>query len=354
MRRVLHVVPNGLGRGAQVFARALVDELGGPAEGHRLVTLFGDDDDIEVDGTLGLSGGTHGSSGLRVGALAELVRGLGRIDHDLAVAHGGDAFKYLALSSRRPIVYCVIGTWPSRVRRPGTKLAWTALVRRARTAVAVSDDVADDVADVLSLGRARITVIPNGRDDHRFVPVPRSADGPITLLFVGHLNDGKRPHLFVELVERLRAQGSPVTGRMVGDGPLRAELEPRAAAAGIEMIGWTSDVVTHMQRSDALVFPSAPDGEGMPGVLIEAGLCGLPVVATRVPGASTVIEDGRTGLLVGVDDLGALVGAVGRLVDDPPRRRAMGDAARVRCAQSFSLRTVAGRWDELLQSVPTR
>ena len=103
-----------------------------------------------------------------------------------------------------------------------------------------------------------------------------------------------------------------------------------------------------LQEADVLVFPSAPDGEGMPGVLIEAGLCGLPVVATRVAGASTVVDDGRTGLLVRVDDADALGRAVSGLVRDPALRHSMGQAAHDRCTAKFALPVVADRWDALL------
>lgn len=352
--RVLHVIPTALGRGAQVFARALVDELGGPQGGHRLVSLFDGPDEIAVDGTLGLAGGSRGGTGLHPAAVTSLVGRLRRFDHDVVVAHGGDAFKYLALADHGPIVYLVIGTWPTDGRRTAQRLAWTALARRAWIAAAVSDDVAADCRAVLSLRRDRVTVIPNGRDDRVFVPSVRTTERPLRLLFVGHLNEGKRPRLFLELVERLRNEGHAVTGRIVGDGPLRSELAPTAASAGVEIAGWCHDVVPHLQDADVLVFPSAPDGEGMPGVLIEAGLCGLPVVATRVAGASTVVEDGETGLLVGVDDLEAMVRAVAALIEDPSTRRAMGEAARLRCAERFALRVVAARWDEVLRAAATR
>ena len=134
---------------------------------------------------------------------------------------------------------------------------------------------------------------------------------------------------------------------MVGDGPLRRTLEPAASSAGIELVGFRDDIVPFLQTADVLVFPSAPDGEGMPGVLIEAGLCGLPVVATRVAGTSTVLEEGRTGMLVDVDDAAALAAAVTALVQDPLRRHAMGQAARDRCVTRFALPVVADRWDAL-------
>lgn len=348
--RVLHAIPTGLGRGAQVFARALVDQLGGRSGGHRLVSLFDGETGVAVDHTFALPGGPRAAMGLHPAAVTTLAARLGRIDHDVVVAHGGDAFKYLALSSRSPVVYCVIGTWPSDARHGVRRLAWAALARRASMAAAVSDDVASDCLRVLSLRQERIIVIPNGRDHTRFVPAVRVAGGPVRLLFVGRLTAGKRPHVFVRLIERLRAEGHQVSGRMVGAGSMDAELRPRAARAGIEMVGWSPDVVPYLQGADMLVFPSAPDGEGMPGVLIEAGLCGVPAVSTRVAGASTVIEDGLTGLLVDVDDLDGLARATAQLVEQPQRRHAMGVAARRHCEAHLSLEAVAARWDQLLRA----
>jgi glycosyltransferase involved in cell wall biosynthesis len=176
----------------------------------------------------------------------------------------------------------------------------------------------------------------------------------MALLFVGRLTAGKRPDRFVALVERLRAQGLAVSARMIGEGPMRPALEARSARAGIDMLGWYDDVVAPLQEADVLVFTSAPDGEGMPGVLIEAGLCGLPAVATRVAGASSVIEHGQTGLLVEVDDLDGLVRSTAELVQHPQRLAAMGAAARDRCQRRFSLHAVAQQWDDLLRRAPAR
>jgi len=351
--RVLHVVPTALGRGAQLFARALADELGGPPAGHSLVSLFDGPEAVAVEHRLEMPGGVAAARGLHpraVAALAGLVR---QEAPDVVVAHGGDAYKYAALASRRPVVYCAIGTWPATAGRLRRGL-WRALVRRARVTAAVSDDVAVDCRRVLGVADARLVVVPNGRDPVRFCPPtagrPGSGD-PVRLLFVGYLDAGKGPDRFIDLVSGLRRLGLPVTGRVVGDGPLRAALEGPAAAAGVELVGPSAHVVPHLQRSDVFVFPSTPDGEGMPGVLIEAGLCGLPAVATGVAGVSTVVEHGVTGLVVPVGDPEALAQAVGQLVTRPDRRRAMGQAARARCAGRFALAEVAARWDELVRRV---
>ena len=97
-----------------------------------------------------------------------------------------------------------------------------------------------------------------------------------------------------------------------------------------------------------MVFPSRPQGEGMPGVLIEGGLSGLPVVATDVPGVRSVIDDGVTGYVVGVDDLDAMVAHLARLVSDGGLRAAMGAAARARCIDHFSIGAVGALWLRVL------
>ena len=121
-----------------------------------------------------------------------------------------------------------------------------------------------------------------------------------------------------------------------------------AAACGVELLGSRSDVPELLRRSDVLVFTSRPTGEGMPGVLIEAGLSGLPAVSTPVPGADTVLADGYTGIIVD-DSVGTMVEAVEQLLDDPVRRAAMGAAARRRCESEFSLDLMAERWRAALQ-----
>jgi glycosyltransferase involved in cell wall biosynthesis len=160
----------------------------------------------------------------------------------------------------------------------------------------------------------------------------------------------KEPDRFVEVVDRLRIEGYPLRALLVGDGPLAERLAADAPDHGIDFLGSRSDVPELLRRSDVLLFTSRPAGEGMPGVLIEAGLSGLPAVSTPVPGAATVLVDGLTGLIA-ENSVAALAEAVGQLLDDPARREAMGSAARIRCESEFTLDNMAGRWSSVLQSL---
>jgi glycosyltransferase involved in cell wall biosynthesis len=105
---------------------------------------------------------------------------------------------------------------------------------------------------------------------------------------------------------------------VIGDGPLRGDLQRRAAAAGIpaRFEGWKSeaDVKKAMRQALLLAVPSRTaeggDSEGLPTVIMEAMTLGLPVVATRHAGIPEIVSDGVTGLLVPEADPSVLAQAI--------------------------------------------
>jgi glycosyltransferase involved in cell wall biosynthesis len=349
---VVHIVPSPRGRGAELAARMLVDQLDEPGVvRHRLLGLFAGPPEVALDVSLDHHGGNRPTEGFEPRLALRLRRVLTHLDPVAVVACGGDAMKYAVpavIGTARPLVYCVIGTYMG----PPTALrvsVWKHIMARADLVVPVGDEVLDESIERFAVSPDRAIVIPNGRDPSLYRP--RSDEAPSTnhprLIFVGALTAQKQPDRFIEVVARLRAQGRSITAQMVGDGPLADALAPSAAEQGIELLGSRADVPELLRNADVLVLTSRPP-EGMPGVLIEAGLSGLPAVSTPVPGAATVIDDGRTGLIV--DDSAATVAdAVGQLLDDPARRAAMGACARIRCESEFSLALMANRWHAVLQ-----
>lgn len=336
---VLHVVPSDVLRGAQVYARALRDALDDPAtSAHVVVSLFeGETAAPPSDITLGVPSGPLRRLGLDPRAALGLRREMRDLGVDVVVAHGGEPLRYVAAVAPRRcrIVYLRIGvhgTLPFGQR---------AALRRVQHALAVSSAAADDLR---ALTGRTVEVIPNGRDPRPFAqPATRGAEPP-QLLFVGHLDPDKQPLRFVELVAGLRARGIEVRAAIVGDGPLAGAV--RAAADGIEVLGHRTDVPALMLGADVLVMTSRPP-EGMPGVLIEAALAGLPIVTTDVPGGRDVVEDGVSGFVVPVDDADALRERVASLLTDRARREAMGAAARARAA-AFTLDATVDRWRSIL------
>jgi glycosyltransferase involved in cell wall biosynthesis len=330
----------------------MADRLDEPGtRAHRLLSLFDGPDGVAVDYALRHTG--RGAPG--VGFDPRLARRLrtiiGQIHPAVVVAHGGEPLKYLVpatVGRRTPLVYYAIGTVPEHVHRPVRRALWRVLVRRADVVACEGPEVLSECRALLRVPEARSVLAPNCRDPERFRPTdtgvrsPSPEAGPAPMVtFLGALTAGKRPRLFVDVVAAARAKG-------VEGGPELDGLAAPAAAAGVELVGWRRDVVGTLQATDLMLFPSLPHGEGMPGVLIEAGMCGVPVVATDAPGVRTIVVDGTTGVVVDVDDFEALVASTVALLEDHATRRSMGLAAHEYCVRSFSLDTVAHRWLEFL------
>ncbi len=355
---VLHVIPTSTARGAQREARALADHLDSPdIRLHRVLSLFGGTglsrrtEQVPVDASLGYGRSHAPAVGFDPRVVLRLRPALDRMDPEVVVAHGSEPLKYLvpALFGRhRPIVYYAIGTY-SGSDNPIQLRLWRYLMGRADVVAACGEEVLDECVDRMGVPTSRVTLAANGRDPELFHPRRGEPRRVPVVVFVGALTEGKCPHHFVDMVAELRAGGASLEARVIGDGPLRPALVGPAEKAGVALLGSRSDMADQMRNADILVFPSRPAGEGLPGVLIEAGLSGLPVVATAAPGVRSIVADGATGLVVPVDDLSAMVSATARLLDDPALRASMGHAARRHCEDSFSLAAVGPSWMAILQ-----
>ena len=350
---VLHVIPTPLARGAQREARALADELDAPGlRAHRVLCLFDGPYEVEPDLMLGIGDGATPGTGYNLRAVPALRSALARLDPVCVVAHGGEPLKYLVpamVGHRRPLAYYAIGTYGASPGRSAQVAIWRRMLARADVIAAEGDEVAEECIRLLGVPAAKVTMTPNGRDPSVFHPRAngRSSGQPV-VAFVGALTEGKRPDRYVEAVAVLRRRGLGFRAILIGDGALRSKIEGPAADAQVELLGSRSDVAELLGRADIMVFPSRAQGEGMPGVLIEGGLSALPIVATDVPGVRTVIDDGTTGYVVGVDDLDGMVAQLARLIESENLRRTMGEAARARCIEHFSIQAVGSLWLRML------
>jgi glycosyltransferase involved in cell wall biosynthesis len=317
-----------------------------------VLTLFTGSSDVPVDLSLDHSGGAAPGVGFDPRLALRLRSFLIDLEPAAVVAHGSEPLKYLVpamVGHHRPMAYYAIGTYSGSGRGAQERI-WRFLLGRPDLIIAEGEEVRAECMARFGVPGRKVVFVPNGRDPTTFRPRPVGPRGVAPrALFVGALTTGKRPERFIAAVQRLRARGTPFSAGMVGDGPLRPELVEPATAAEVELLGSRSDVADLLRQADVLVFPSLPTGEGMPGVLIEAGLSGLPSVATDVPGVRSIVDDGVTGFVVGPSDMDALVAALGTLLDDAELRASMGAAARQRCVSRFSIDSVTTQWSTALQ-----
>ncbi|MFQ6172037.1 glycosyltransferase [Oryzobacter sp. R7] len=140
---------------------------------------------------------------------------------------------------------------------------------------------------------------------------------------------------------------------LYGEGPLRGSLEALVGELGLEgsarLMGVTHDVPAVLRRSAVSVLSSRT--EGLPLVLAESLACGAPAISyDSAPGVREIVTDGVDGVVVRRGHVDELAGALAGLLDDEPRRRAMGEAGR-RSARRFARATVLDQWEDLLARV---
>jgi glycosyltransferase involved in cell wall biosynthesis len=180
--------------------------------------------------------------------------------------------------------------------------------------IAASQALADAAR---ALGAREVRIVPSG------VAIPASVglpEEPPHVLYVGRLSAEKG---VLELVEA--ANGLPL--RVVGDGPLRAQVPSAGFVASDELGSW-------YERAAVLAAPSRREGYGV--AVREAMAWGRPVVASAVGGLLDAVEDGVTGLLVAPGDVGGLRIALERLLVDAELRSRLGAAAREKAQREFS------------------
>ena len=226
-------------------------------------------------------------------------------------------------------------------------------------AALVLPDSLDLGRSIRGLGiRGRFAHIPNIVDTGAFRPrasTDRDRPGPVRMLNVASLDEKKGHRYLLEALAAARRERPDLTLDIVGDGPLRAELESQAAALGLSNavtfhgFRGKSDVAEAMTRADFFVLSSL--FENAPHVLIEAMASGLPCVATRVGGVDEMI-DARRGRLVAAADSGELAEAI---LDMSRRFRDFRpDELAAHAREVYGHEAVARRWTETYAEVAAR
>ncbi|MFI0999792.1 glycogen synthase [Streptomyces galbus] len=249
-------------------------------------------------------------------------------------------------------------------------------VESADAVVAVSGAMRTDILDCYpALDPARVHVVHNGidtalyRPDHGTDALARIGVDPDRpyVLFVGRITRQKGvPHLLRAVrhldpaTQVVLCAGAPDTPEI--DREFRELFEELSRAR--DGVHWIPrmlprpEVIQLLTHATVFVCPSVYEPLGI--VNLEAMACGTPVVASRVGGIPEVVEDGRTGLLVDLDDTGevfeaALARALDEVTGDPERARRMGEAGRERAVEEFGWDAVArrtvGLYEDVLKAV---
>jgi glycosyltransferase involved in cell wall biosynthesis len=227
--------------------------------------------------------------------------------------------------------------------------AWS--LRRATRVVTVSADLGRVVTGRFPFLRERLTVIRNGVPFPAVAAPPSAAGGPIRFVLVARLEPRKA-------VDRaLRAVAAVPGARLdlVGDGPLRADLERMAEqlALGdrVRFWGYRPDPETVVAQADAAICSSTV--EGLPLGLLEAMALGRPVVAVPVGGVPEIVADGDSGWLAAHPTLAGLTVALRAAVAaGRPELHRRGERARASVERHFTDDAMRRAYEDLYAALP--
>jgi glycosyltransferase involved in cell wall biosynthesis len=298
------------------------------------------------------------------GGWIRLNRWLWRERPDVLHAHLPHA-AWMARWSRlaAPVPVVIDTLHSSATGKMGRRLGYALSRWSSDCVTAVSRATAESHLGARMVRAKNLCVVPNGvntdewRPDDRVRSDLRQALGlkdEFLWLAVGRLEPVKD---YPTLLEAMKKAGGNARLVVLGEGPQRLHLMQLAERLGlqrrVQFVGFDAEVRCWMQAADGLVLASRY--EGLPMVLLEAGACGLPAVATDVAGTREVIVNGETGWLACAEGPDALVAVMARLMRvSSAERRAMGERARRSVVERFSLETVLDRWEAIYSELLER
>lgn len=221
-------------------------------------------------------------------------------------------------------------------------------IKNADKIITVSHKVASDLSNFYELDINEITVVGNGVDVNSFKPNPKIDREKFSILYTGRLVYRKGLVDFVKSAEHVIKKYPDASFILTGNGGLRPALEKMIRNLGLEnnfsFLGFITqdELIKYSQKSTIYVLLSYY--EGLPTTVLEAMACGMPVVATNIPGTNEVITDGKTGLLVPPRNPRAVADAIVKLLKDEKLRKKMSEAGRLHIERVFS-------WDIIAENI---
>lgn len=309
----------------------------------------------------------HKRAGIDGGLFLRLRRLLKERNIRVVHSHNFSAWLYSSIAARSLGNILHIHTEHSGVgalRRRHAVERW--LSRITPYVVAVSKHVHQVMIDDIGISPRRVKLIQNGVNTGRFAPniavrcIMRQTlglgDNDIAIGIIARLAPVKNhTHLLRAFARILDAGQTRAQLMVIGDGAERQALEALSTQLGIasrtRFMGERRDTEALLNALDIYVLSSL--SEGMNLTLLEAMSAGLPIVATAVGGNGEMVEDGKTGFLVPLSDVDAMISRLNQLMNDPSLRLKLGTAARASAIGRFDERVMIDAYLSLYRNVTT-
>lgn len=360
---ILHLVQKPQMRGAEIFAAQLANHTRG--HGHKviMVSLFPGSSQLPFDGQTISLGGKPGHRLWNITAWWRLARIIKQEKPDIIQANAGDTLKYAVFSKlifrwKQPIIFRNASTISLYIKTRPAKIWNGFLFRYTDKIVSVSKASASDFMRLFPKCKDRIVIVPIGIEES---PVKEKKDPALhngsglfpVLVHVGGFTYEKNHIRLIAIFQDLLTLYPRARLHLVGDGPLRKDIEEivrqKRLSSAIRFYGVQKNVMQLIAEADVLLLPSII--EGLPGVILEAFYCKIPVVAYDVGGVGEVLINNDTGHLVKKGDESAFVNAIRQVIENKEDENILVQNAYQLVVSGYLNKWIARRFINVYESV---
>ena len=281
---------------------------------------------------------------------------------DILHLHNSTAFFYGVLAGKIAGVGRIIYTEHARDVAPNIKVRIMDKILSYMTdrIVVVAEFLKQNLVKKEWIDPVSIAIIYNGIDGDEFIrefdrdAIFKELNIALAAKIIGivaRLDSIKNHRCLIKAMKKISSRLPDVILLVIGDGPLRGELEELAAAEQLQknilFLGTRNDIPQLLSMLDVFVLCSL--SEGLPLTILEAMAAGKSIVATAVGGIPEVIDDGVDGIIVPSDDSDRLAGAISELLHDEGKRHDMGAKARIKFQEKFTIQDMVKKYEELYE-----
>ena len=352
--KVVQLIQKKQLRGAETFALQLSREL--VKRGHQVKIVVLQDGEVELDFPDVDVLHINAKSLFDINSFKKLASIIRDFKPDWVQANAGDTMRYAVLSRlvygwKAPIIFRNASVVSQYIKNPIKKFYYSFLLKRVDQIISVSEVSMRDYVQMFPFVKNKIQVIPIGIETE---VLDRETESPGVLesisrgdgyiLHVGGFTFEKNHEGLLRIFQHVLKKKPEVQLVLAGDGPLFTTIQDKVKELGLEsnvqLLGRRTDVANLMKHASMLVLPSII--EGLPGVLLEAMYCRVPVIANNVGAIPDLLAEGR-GIVVEKGDEEDFANAVIQQLDQL-KSEAHLEGVRGYVKEMYSMDKVVSSW----------
>ncbi|MGJ3236238.1 glycosyltransferase family 4 protein [Marivirga sp.] len=357
--KILQIIQKPQLRGAEIFACQLSEELQTLGHSIDILYLFGNENQrLEYDLNFQALSATQSKRFWDFKAYKKLADIIDREDYDIVQANAGDTLKYAAISKR-------LYNWKAKlVFRNANKMSsfiqskphlWLNqfFLSQMDFAISVSENCRKDLIQLFPKAKDISATGTIGTFDFsHLIPYKKPVYNKVWIN-VGSFVKEKNHNFLLDIFTEYLKEDQENELWLIGDGPLRNQLEEQAKNLGIDQNikfwGYQNKAVAYIKAADIMVMPSKI--EGLPGVILEALSCGKPVIVSAVGGIPEVVHNDQNGYVVKDFDKAAYVAKVKKVLNNQNLRKKMSQNAQKLIQEEFLMPKIAKHFESIYKEI---